>query len=125
TLVLNRMSPDQYMVQFLPVDLYRLAKEVVSNEFEPFLEKDQHFELAGGPAVISGDAMALRSLLQNLLSNASKYTPHGGHIRMQVAERKEGVCLRLEDSGPGIPELYRKRVFDRFYRLDGDRHASG
>ncbi|MDP1931596.1 MAG: ATP-binding protein [Gammaproteobacteria bacterium] len=124
-LVLNRTAPDQYMVQFLPVDLYELVKDVVSAEFEQVLQREQVFELDGSTAVVSGDATALRSLVQNLLSNASKYTPVGGAIRMNVREVDQQVQLVVEDSGPGIPQSHHERVFDRFYRLDGDRNASG
>lgn len=124
-LVLNRTAPDQYMVQFVPIDLYGLAQEVISNEYEPILEREQQFDLEGGSVTIRGDATALRSLISNLIANASKYSPAHARIRMRIAQRGTRVTLMVEDSGPGIPEGYRERVFDRFYRLDGDRHASG
>ncbi|OGT72395.1 MAG: hypothetical protein A3H44_05520 [Gammaproteobacteria bacterium RIFCSPLOWO2_02_FULL_57_10] len=124
-LVLNRTAPDQYMVQFVPLDLYELVREVVSVEFEQVLQREQVFELEGGSAIVSGDVTALRSLVQNLLANASKYTPVGGSIHMRVSALDDKVQLRVEDSGPGIPQEFHDRVFDRFYRLDGDRHASG
>jgi two-component system sensor histidine kinase QseC len=44
---------------------------------------------------------------------------------MRIKQRGNKVHMIVEDSGPGIPEGYRERVFDRFYRLDGDRHTSG
>ncbi len=70
-------------------------------------------------ASVSGDADALRVLLRNLLDNAVKYTPPGG--RVDVSARREGgtLCLCVEDSGPGIAEAERERVFDRFYRVGG------
>ena len=74
---------------------------------------------------MQGDATALRSLIQNLLSNASKYTPQNGKILLRVNHSKTGAILTVEDSGPGIPFDYRERVFDRFYRLHGDQHDSG
>lgn len=124
-LVLNRTSPDQYMVQFLPVDLYKLAQEVVSSEYEPILEREQHFDLEGANVTINGDGTALRSLISNLIANASKYSPEHARIRMRIVQRGNRVNMLVEDSGPGIPLEFRERVFDRFYRLDGDRHASG
>jgi len=124
-LVLNRTAPDQYMVQFQQLDLYALARDVVSNEFEQILQRGQDFELEGGPGLVNGDATALRSLLQNVLSNASKYTPDGGRLCLRIEPSTQGTLCVMEDSGPGIPAEYRERVFDRFYRLDGDRHASG
>jgi two-component system sensor histidine kinase QseC len=92
-----------------------------------------------------GDRFALRTLLQNLLSNANKYTPRGGSIEVSIsvqsrplnqpetsgsrfskmAEMTKEVILRIEDSGPGISEEQREAVFDRFYRVGGDRHQSG
>lgn len=130
-LVLNRTAPDQYMVQFVPVDVYELVRDVVSAEYEQILQRDQNFELEGASAFVKGDATALRSLVVNVLTNASKYTPQGGSILMRVervghpGSADARVQLQIEDSGPGIPEAYYERVFDRFYRLDGDRHSSG
>ncbi len=124
-LVLNRTAPDQYMVQFVPIDLYTLVQEVISSDYEQILERNQQFDLEGGSAVIAGDATALKSLIHNLLGNASKYSPKGARLRMRVHRHQKKVIMLVEDSGPGIPESYRERVFDRFYRLDGDRHASG
>ena len=75
---------------------------------------------------VPGDAEALRVLLRNLLDNALKYTPAGGRIDVAV-ERELGelgaLCLRVEDSGPGIPEAERDRVLDRFYRVPGTEGA--
>ncbi len=124
-LVLNRTAPDQYMVQFVLVDLYNLTQEVVSTEYEQILEREQQFDLEGYSVKIRGDATALRSLISNLIANASKYSPQEAHIRVRIHQSGSRVTLIVEDSGPGIPESYRERVFDRFYRLDGDRHASG
>lgn len=124
-LVLNRTAPDQYMVQFLPIDLYKLAQDVISSEYEAILEREQHFDLEGASAIIQGDGTALRSLVSNLIANASKYSPVGARIRMRITQRGTRVNMLVEDSGPGIPGAYRERVFDRFYRLDGDRHTSG
>lgn len=124
-LLLNRTAPDQYIVGFSRVDLHALAKEVVSNDFDQFLKKDQSFELDAEPAWLQGDILALRSLMQNILSNASKYTPVKGRIRMEIRQEEGAVVLQLEDSGPGVPETHYERVFDRFYRMDGDRHGSG
>lgn len=120
-LVLNRSTPDQYMSQFEPLDLLALARDVVSNDFEQILAREQIFSLEGSAVTIVGDATALRALLQNLLVNASKYTPVGGHINLSVNRRGSLAEIRLEDSGPGIPEEEFARVFDRFYRLGVDR----
>lgn len=120
-LVLNRSTPDQYMSQFASVDLLTLAKDVVSNDFEQILDREQIFSLEGTTVTVVGDATALRALMQNLLVNASKYTPVGGQINLSVNRNAGYAEIKLEDSGPGIPEQEFSRVFDRFYRLGVDR----
>ncbi len=66
--------------------------------------------------------------MRNLLDNASKYTPEQGAIELSLVTKSingvAGVEMVIEDSGPGIPESSYQRVFDRFYRLGGDRHTS-
>jgi two-component system sensor histidine kinase QseC len=63
-------------------------------------------------------------LLSNLILNASKYSPEGASIRVFVDHTELGICLGIEDTGPGIPLAEISRVFDRFYRVGGDRHSS-
>jgi two-component system OmpR family sensor kinase len=69
---------------------------------------------------VDGQGDALTILLRNLVDNAIKYTPPGGTVDVSVL----GASLVVEDSGPGIPEEERERVFDRFYRIAGSE-ASG
>lgn len=54
--------------------------------------------------------------LGNLVSNAIKFTPAGGKIALTTSTREAEIEIGVEDSGPGIPEAERGRVFDRFYR---------
>ncbi|MDB5743205.1 MAG: integral rane sensor signal transduction histidine kinase [Polaromonas sp.] len=77
-------------------------------------------EQAGLPAqnglVISGQPEALRVLLRNLLENAIKYTPAGGQVDVSLGRQEGRPVLTVEDSGPGIAQQDRARVFDRFFR---------
>lgn len=72
----------------------------------------------GDCAVLSG-GNDLLVLVRNLLDNAIRYTPAGGRIDITVREEGGGGLLRIDDSGPGIPEAERQRVFDPFYRVPG------
>jgi len=65
---------------------------------------------------VPGVAEELRLLARNLLDNAIKYTPEGGRVDVSLRREGAGLCLRVEDSGPGIPEAERERVLGRFYR---------
>ena len=65
--------------------------------------------------------MVLRQALLNLLDNAIKYTPVGGAINVRVKQAQAGINIDVIDSGPGIPQELRSRIFDRFYRVDKAR----
>ena len=105
------------------VDLERLLKDAVSNVESEMDRNQQTFEFLP-PAKypkLKGDREKLASALVNLLGNASKYTPQGGHIRF-VAELTDGhIQLHVEDTGFGIPEEELSRVFDKFFRSDDER----
>ena len=70
---------------------------------------------------VAGHAPGLQTLLRNLLDNAVKYTPEGGQVDISLLLRDGIPCLVVEDSGAGLPEAERDRVFDRFYRVPGSR----
>jgi two-component system OmpR family sensor kinase len=71
------------------------------------------------PAYVDGHADALLVMVRNLVDNAIKYTPEGGRVDVAVHSTPNGPSIVVEDSGPGIPEEERERVFDRFYRITG------
>ncbi|KAG0774003.1 hypothetical protein G6F22_014411 [Rhizopus arrhizus] len=83
------------------------------------LSTDQGFEGSDDPVEISGNPLLLAELLNNLVDNALRYTPRGGHITVRVQRVGDEAVLEVEDSGPGIPPEERERVFDRFYRVLG------
>ncbi len=124
-LALYRTSPDQASARFERLNLYKLAQNVIAGDFVIFENKQQTISLEGKSAFIAGNRFALETMLQNLLSNANKYTPDGGEIRVTVQALEKTVELKVEDSGPGIPADEYPRVFERFYRVHGDRHDSG
>lgn len=77
-------------------------------------------------ASISIAAADLRTLVKNLIENAIRYTPPGGQVDLSVQSTADEVSLIVEDTGPGIPENERQRVFDPFYRVLGhDEDGSG
>lgn len=62
-------------------------------------------------------------LVKNLVENAIRYTPAGGRVDLSVQSSPGQVSLIVEDTGPGIPENERERVFDPFYRVLGNDEA--
>ena len=123
-LLLNRTNPQQYQGQFKQIDTASLCQTVIASLFPQIEAKNQEIELIGQSAVIQGDEFSLGILLQNLVSNASKYSPEEALIRVVVKTANNQVIIQVEDSGPGIDESEYPRVFERFYRIGGDRHTS-
>lgn len=71
--------------------------------------------------LIVGDRSRLEQVMMNIIGNAVKYTPDGGHIRVTAGSTEGTVWMDVCDDGIGIPEKDRERIFDRFYRVDKAR----
>lgn len=106
---------------FTSLNLNPLAQECTINWVPMALEKniDLGFEGSPAPALVQGDVNSLNEMLSNLIDNAVRYTPAGGHITVSVNAASKNVELRVEDNGPGIDPQHRERVFERFYRVLG------
>jgi PAS domain S-box-containing protein len=76
------------------------------------------FDLGGGPAFVTGDAMRLQQVAWNLLSNAVKFTPPGGEVRLSIVQCEDAVELRVRDTGVGIDPAFLPHVFERFRQAD-------
>ncbi|MDC7220714.1 MAG: ATP-binding protein [Spirochaetales bacterium] len=71
---------------------------------------------------ISADWNKLEQVMKNLLSNALRHTPEEGKLEVRTEFSEKEVVITVGDSGPGIPETDRTKIFDRFYRLDSARN---
>jgi two-component system heavy metal sensor histidine kinase CusS len=77
-----------------------------------------------GSGSVSGDRLMLRRAISNLLSNAIRHTPAGGHIEVSINVNEAGAVVRVSNPGEAIPEAHLPRIFDRFYRVDTSRHGA-
>jgi signal transduction histidine kinase len=81
---------------------------------------------ASGTPLIWGDADRLEQALQNVAANAIRHTPEGGTVTLRAEpEGSDRVRITVADSGPGIPSEHLAHIFDRFYKADASRAASG
>ena len=102
------------------IDLQELARGVLGEVLPQAQARRIDLGVAASrPVWVQGQPEALQILLRNLLDNAVKYTPEGGQVDLSLALDGAVPCLAVEDSGPGIAEAERERVFDRFYRVPG------
>jgi two-component system, OmpR family, sensor kinase len=122
-LTLARAEPEALAERALECDLVALAKDAIVSRAAVANAKDIDLGLAQAePARVWGDPASITTLLTNLLDNALRYTPPGGRVDVSVADGPEAV-LSVADTGPGIPPAERERVFDRFYRGEGNTES--
>jgi two-component system, OmpR family, phosphate regulon sensor histidine kinase PhoR len=121
-LELARAESDQPRLQPRALDLAALARAALDGLEARFAAQRIHAELCdeGAPAA-QADPGALEQVLANLLDNALKYTEPGGRVSVRIAGEGERVRLSVQDTGIGIPEADRARIFERFYRVDKAR----
>ena len=119
-LTLARQEPLQRQ-PFKPVDLRGLARQVVAEHSTLAETRGIDLGVADDAEALSvpGHADSLRILLGNLVNNAIQYTPSGGRVDVNVQHKDGGAMLSVLDTGSGIPDDDRARVFDRFYRREG------
>ncbi|MDO9405460.1 MAG: ATP-binding protein [Polaromonas sp.] len=109
-----------------PVDLQDVVRLAVADVLPTAQARQIDLGLeAAEAASVSGQADALQILLRNLLENAIKYTPPGGRVDVHVRQQDGRAVLAVEDSGPGIAEQDRSRVFDRFFRAASGMAETG
>jgi two-component system sensor histidine kinase TctE len=106
---------------FQVVDLVPLARELVRDFVPEAIARgvDLGFEGDDVPVRTVAAPMLARELLKNVVDNALRFTPRGGAVTVRVLRRGDSAFLEFEDTGSGIPENERQRVFDRFYRILG------
>ena len=112
--------------EFGDIALNELIDDVVEL-YEPLAaEKNLHLTAdTSTPVRASGDRDLLFQAISNLVDNAIKYTPVEGSIDIRLASEPTGARVEIGDSGTGIPEEERERVFERFYRLETHRSSPG
>ena len=111
---------------FVSLDVSDLAANAVEF-YEPSAELkniDLKFR-SNGPLLVSGDPVLLAQALSNLIDNALKYAPHHGSIDVAVQQYGATAEISVSDNGPGIDELEKTKVVERFYRGDASRGTPG
>ncbi|WP_112247488.1 sensor histidine kinase [Kribbella monticola] len=121
-LLLARLD-QQRPLQHQPVDLLTLAGDSVHDVQALQPERSVKFQILPGSdaPVVDGDEARLRQVLGNLVSNALHHTPVEAPITVSVGTRDNEAILEVADTGPGLDEQQKAKVFERFYRADSAR----
>ena len=99
-----------------PVELRSLVQGLIDAQQLQWRARGLQVQLQGGPLTAEVDADLLGSALANLLSNAIRFSPHGGTVAVALAREADGLQIEVADAGPGIAETDRSRIFEPFYR---------
>jgi two-component system phosphate regulon sensor histidine kinase PhoR len=122
-LSLARIEAGQQTFEITAVDVASVVEACA--EMHRHLAESKRLTLALDPPTtpcqVRADREALREILDNLVDNAIKYTPEGGHVTLRWRNGEKTTRLEVQDTGIGIGEEHRKRVFERFYRVDKAR----
>lgn len=102
------------------VELRELLGRLATRFSPAAREHDVAFHVSGR-GVISTDPRLLETVLDNLVSNALRYTPAGGNVRITSHRHRHHTTIEVADTGIGIAPEHHRRIFDRFYRVEGAR----
>ncbi len=125
---ISRIEENKLILRQETLNLAQVIQEVV-DEQKPSLDKRQHtitLELQPDLPQVLGDRDRLAQVIINLLGNAIKYTPDGGHIRLKASAAGDELRLGVTDNGIGIKEEHLGRLFKRFSTIgDLTKHSTG
>ncbi|HWT24948.1 MAG TPA: anti-sigma factor antagonist [Solirubrobacteraceae bacterium] len=115
-LLLAEAQKPSLLVRKVPVDLHEVVNERAAAHADRFDSEGIAFRWRTTPARVDGDPGRLAQILDNLLSNALRYTDPGGSVEVRLESRGREAVLQVSDSGIGIAPEHLGRVFDRFWR---------
>ncbi len=125
-LVFSRLEAGQLRLHVEEISLAAIAAGVVQKLTPLAEEKGLHLttHLPDDFPDIQGDYMRMEQVITNLVENAIKFTPSGGRVTIDGRDLEDRVQLWVQDTGIGIPESERDRIFDRFYQVDASERRA-
>jgi two-component system sensor histidine kinase QseC len=121
-LILARMSPEQNKQSAEKILIFNVAEEVAAELSHLAVAKNIELALSGERhLVVHGQSTLLAILLRNLIHNAINYTNRDGEIKIELLQENNQPVIQVTDTGPGIDEQLIDRVFDRFFRVTGNK----
>jgi signal transduction histidine kinase len=118
-----RLDTRELQLDMQPVGVGEIAAAACSLIYPLIVARHQTLDTGfdtPGPTIVA-DRERFEQILLNLLSNANRFTPAGGHIAVRVRADDDEVIISVADTGPGIPAEEQQHIFEAFYRGDGGR----
>ncbi|MED3643980.1 cell wall metabolism sensor histidine kinase WalK [Caldifermentibacillus hisashii] len=127
-LALSKMDSKDYQLRKEWINFPKFLDHII-DRFEMAKEKNVHFsrDYLNEPILVEIDQDKITQVLDNIISNALKYSPSGGIITVKLVVFHDSLEVKISDQGVGIPKQNLHRIFDRFYRVDKARarHIGG
>ena len=122
---LSRIEARRFIQDIHPLDLNPVLMGSIEMLQDQAREKKQTVELGlqDGLPQIQADPTGLKNVAANLIQNAIRYTPEGGNLEIRSGHNESTVYFSVTDTGPGIAEEYREKIFERFFRIKDERTA--
>jgi PAS domain S-box-containing protein len=123
TLKLERLNSSELMLNFEKLNLFDCIKNVIDNKDYIFEEKNLTVKNnVGKEFVASVDKLEFSELMDNLLTNAAKFTPEGGSISVDAEKQDDFLKVSVSDTGCGLTSDQIEHIFEEFYKVDPSRH---
>ena len=117
----SRLESRKFKIQKQPIELEEMAKSAI-DEMSRLADLKEHsmlLKINKKLPQILGDEQRIRQVFSNLITNAIKYTPNMGRIEVEIIEEKKYILVSISDTGIGIPEEEREKIFEKFYIVGG------
>ena len=123
---LTRVGEGKVVLRLEPVLLQTLVSDVAGDTEQRLRQRGQSLAMlfAEGPIHVNADRDRLRQVILNLVVNASKYTPEGGHISLKVTTEGNEALIKVEDDGVGISAEMLPKIFELFTQVESSRVSS-
>lgn len=121
----SKMGAGEMKLQCEPCDLEALIRGVMTTTQSLTGNRTVTFNALESSLAISVDVGIIRRVLQNLLSNALRYTPPGGEVHISVTSSPDEVRIAVTDSGPGIAPEHHQRIFEKFGQVEDKYSRTG
>ena len=127
----NQLESGGMQFQTIPFDIAPMLESTIWQYTQPATAKNisLHLSNEGAPSMVVADEQAMMQVLDNIISNAVKYSPHGKNVFVRVKASNEAIRVEIQDEGPGISPDDMKKLFGKFARLSarptGGEHSTG